>query len=41
MSVISARGLEKRYGDKAEVEHSGNVGLTVNVVRLADDRTTS
>ena len=26
----------KRYGDKAEVEHSGNVGLTVNVVRLTD-----
>ena len=32
-----ARKLKpKRYGDKAEVEHSGNVGLTVNVVRLTD-----
>jgi transposase-like protein len=27
----------RRYGDKAEVEHSGNVGLTVNVVRFGDD----
>ena len=26
----------RRYGDKAEVEHSGNVGLTVNVLRLTD-----
>lgn len=26
----------KRYSDKAEVEHSGNLGLTINVVRLTD-----
>lgn len=38
---FASKFLPKRYGDKAEVEHSGNVGLTVNVVRLADDRTTS
>ena len=33
----------KRYSDKAEVEHSGNVGLTVNVLRItdADDKPTS
>jgi hypothetical protein len=38
---FASKFLPKRYGDKAEVEHSGNVGLTVNVVRLtnADDRT--
>lgn len=38
---FASKFLPKRYGDKAEVEHSGNVGLTVNVVRLADDRTAS
>lgn len=38
---FASKFLPKRYGDKAEVEHSGNVGLTVNVVRLADNRTTS
>ena len=27
----------KRYGDKAEVEHKGEVGLTVNVLRFSDD----
>jgi len=26
----------KRYGDKAEVEHKGEVGLTVNVLRFTD-----
>jgi len=33
---FASKFLPKRYGDKAEVEHSGNVGLTVNVVRLTD-----
>jgi hypothetical protein len=32
----------KRYGDKAEVEHKGEVGLTVNVLRFTDaDKPTS
>ena len=34
---FASKFLPKRYGDKAEVEHSGNVGLTVNVVRFGDD----
>jgi hypothetical protein len=38
---FASKFLPKRYGDKIDLEHSGNVGLTVNVVRLADDRTTS
>lgn len=33
---FASKFLPKRYGDKAEVEHSGNVGLTVNVMRLTD-----
>ena len=33
---FASKFLPKRYGDKAEVEHSGNVGLTVNVVRFTD-----
>jgi hypothetical protein len=33
---VASKLKPKRYGDKAEVEHSGNVGLTVNVVRLTD-----
>ena len=33
---FASKFLPKRYGDKAEVEHSGNVGLTVNVIRLTD-----
>ena len=33
---FASKFLPKRYGDKAEVEHSGNVGLTVNVLRLTD-----
>jgi hypothetical protein len=33
---FASKFLPKRYGDKAEVEHSGNVGLTVNVVRMTD-----
>ena len=33
---LLAKWDPKRYGDKAEVEHKGNVGLTVNVVRLTD-----
>jgi len=40
---FASKFLPKRYGDKAEVEHSGNVGLTVNVLRItdADDKPTS
>jgi hypothetical protein len=34
---FASKFLPKRYGDKAEVEHSGNVGLTVNVVRFGED----
>lgn len=33
---IAAKLKPKKYGEKAEVEHKGNVGLTVNVVRLTD-----
>ena len=33
---FASKFLPKRYGDKAEVEHSGNVALTVNVLRLTD-----
>jgi hypothetical protein len=33
---FASKFLPKRYGDKAEVEHSGSVGLTVNVVRFTD-----
>jgi hypothetical protein len=33
---VAAKLKPKRYGDKAEVEHSGNIGLTVNVLRLTD-----
>ncbi len=33
---VAAKLKPKRYGDKAEVEHSGNVGLTVNVLRITD-----
>jgi len=33
---FASKFLPKRYGDKAEVEHSGNVGLTVNVLRITD-----
>lgn len=33
---FASKFLPKRYGDKAEVEHSGNVGVTINVVRLTD-----
>lgn len=38
---VASKLKPKRYGDKAEVEHSGNVGLTVNVLQLtnANDRT--
>jgi len=38
---FASKFLPKRYGDKAEVEHSGNVGLTVNVVRFGDDNAAS
>ena len=33
---FASKFLPKRYGDKAEVEHSGSVGLTVNVLRITD-----
>ncbi len=33
---FASKFLPKRYGDKAEVEHSGNVGLTVVVKRFTD-----
>jgi len=33
---VAAKLKPKRYGDKAEVEHSGAVGLTVTVKRLTD-----
>jgi hypothetical protein len=33
---VASKLKPKRYGDKAEVEHSGSVGLTVNVVRMTD-----
>lgn len=33
---FASKFLPKRYGDKAEVEHSGNVGLTINVMRMTD-----
>jgi hypothetical protein len=33
---FASKFLPKRYGDKAEVEHSGAVGLTVTVKRLTD-----
>lgn len=33
---FASKFLPKRYGDKAEVEHSGNVGITVNLKRFTD-----
>lgn len=33
---VASKLKPKRYGDKAEVEHSGNVGLTINVMRMTD-----
>lgn len=33
---FASKFLPKRYGDKAELEHSGNVGLTINVMRMTD-----
>jgi hypothetical protein len=33
---VASKLKPKRYGDRAEVEHSGSVGLTVNVVRMTD-----
>jgi hypothetical protein len=33
---FASKFLPKRYGDKAEVEHSGNLGLTINVMRMTD-----
>ena len=37
---FASKFLPKRYGDKVDLEHSGNVGLTVNVVRFGDDNAT-
>jgi hypothetical protein len=33
---FASKFLPKRYGDKVDLEHSGNVGLTVNVLRITD-----
>lgn len=33
---FASKFLPKRYGDKAEVEHKGEIGLTVNVLRITD-----
>ena len=33
---FASKFLPKRYGDKAEVEHKGEVGLTVIVKRFSD-----
>lgn len=33
---FASKFLPKRYGDKIDLEHSGNVGLTVNVLRITD-----
>ena len=40
---FASKFLPKRYGDKVDLEHSGNVGLTVNVLRITDanDKPTS
>ena len=34
---VASKLKPKRYGDKAEVEHKGDVGLTVVVKRFTDD----
>lgn len=33
---IASKLKPKRYGDKLDLEHKGEVGLTVNVVRMTD-----
>ena len=33
---FASKFLPKRYGDKLDLDHSGNVGLTVTVKRLTD-----
>jgi hypothetical protein len=33
---VASKLKPKRYGEKLDVEHAGNVGLTVNVVRLTN-----
>ena len=33
---FASKFLPKRYGDKAEVEHKGDVGITVNIKRFSD-----
>lgn len=33
---VASKLKPKRYGDKAEVEHKGDVGITVNIKRFGD-----
>ncbi len=33
---FASKFLPKRYGDKAEIEHKGDVGITVNIKRFTD-----
>ena len=33
---FASKFLPKRYGDKLDLEHKGEVGLTVNVLRFTD-----
>lgn len=33
---VASKLKPKRYGDKLDLDHSGNVGLTVTVKRLTD-----
>ena len=33
---VASKLKPKRYGDKLDLEHKGEVGLTVNVVRMTD-----
>jgi hypothetical protein len=33
---VASKLKPKRYGDKLDLEHKGEVGLTVNVVRFTD-----
>ena len=33
---VAAKLKPKRYGDKLDLEHKGEVGLTVNVLRITD-----
>lgn len=33
---LAGKMLPKKYGDKVQAEHSGNVGLTVEIVKFSD-----